>query len=139
MHQYGGRREDRRLVTGRGRYTADHRFEGELAGYFLRADRAHAKIARINIAEAKKLGGVLDVLTGEDLIATGWNGAPAMAFFKGVGGSPVRVPFRTGLAVDRVRFVGEPVVLIVAETDFVAQDAAELIIIEYEDLPVYVC
>ena len=60
---------------------------------------------------------MLDILTGADLVAAGWKGAPAMAFFKGVGGSSLRVPFRTGLADGKVRFVGEPVALVVAETD----------------------
>jgi carbon-monoxide dehydrogenase large subunit len=137
-HQFRGRREDQRLVTGRGRYTSDHEFPGQVAGHFLRADRAHARIVRIDIEEAKKLPGVLDVVTGTDIAATGWKGAPAMAFFKGVGGSSLRVPFRNGLAVDRVRFVGEPVALIVARTEAIAQDAAELVAVEYEDLPVYV-
>ncbi|MBX9830028.1 MAG: xanthine dehydrogenase family protein molybdopterin-binding subunit [Xanthobacteraceae bacterium] len=137
-HQFRGRREDQRLVTGRGRYTSDHEFPGQVAGHFLRADRAHAKIARIDIEAAKKLPGVLDIVTGADIAATGWKGAPAMAFFKGVGGSSLRVPFRNGLAVDRVRFVGEPVALIVARTEAIAQDAAELVAVEYEDLPVYV-
>ena len=90
------------MVTGRGRYTSDHHFDGQVAGHFVRADRAHAKIVRIDIGEAKRLKGVLDVVTGADLAATGWKGAPAMAFFKGVGGSSVRVPFRTGLAQGRV-------------------------------------
>ncbi|WP_198164646.1 xanthine dehydrogenase family protein molybdopterin-binding subunit [Rhodoplanes sp. Z2-YC6860] len=126
------------MVTGRGRYTSDHHFDGQVAGHFVRADRAHAKIVRIDIDEAKRLPGVLDVVVGSDLAATGWKGAPAMAFFKGVGGSSVRVPFRTGLAQGRVRFVGEPVALVVAETENIAQDAAELIAIEYEDLPIYV-
>jgi carbon-monoxide dehydrogenase large subunit len=137
-HQFKGRREDQRLVTGQGRYTSDHEFPGQVAGHFLRADRAHAKIVRIDIEAAKKLPGVLDIVTGADIAATGWKGAPAMAFFKGVGGSSLRVPFRNGLAVDRVRFVGEPVALIVARTEAIAQDAAELVAVEYEDLPVYV-
>ena len=77
-------------------------------------------------------------MTGADIVATGWKGTPAMAFFKGVGGSSVRVPFRQGLAAGRVRFVGEPVAVVVAEQAHVAQDAAELIRIEYEDLPVIV-
>jgi carbon-monoxide dehydrogenase large subunit len=137
-HQFKGRREDQRLVTGQGRYTSDHEFPGQVAGHFLRADRAHARIVRIDIEEAKKLPGVLDIVTGADIAATGWKGAPAMAFFKGVGGSSLRVPFRNGLAVDRVRFVGEPVALIVARTEAIAQDAAELVAVEYEELPVYV-
>jgi carbon-monoxide dehydrogenase large subunit len=137
-HQFKGRREDLRLVTGRGRYTADHQFDGQAAGCFLRADRAHAKIVHIDIDEARKVRGVLDILTGADLVAAGWKGAPAMAFFKGVGGSSLHVPFRTGLAHGRVRFVGEPVVLIVAETEAIAADAAELIMVTYDDLPVLV-
>jgi aerobic carbon-monoxide dehydrogenase large subunit len=137
-HQFRGRREDLRLVTGRGCYTADHQFDGQVAGHFLRADRAHAKIVRIDLDEARKLPGVLDIVTGTDLFAAGWKGAPAMAFFKGVGGSSLRVPFRTGLAHGRVRFVGEPVALVVAETEAMAQDAAERIAVEYEDLPVVV-
>jgi aerobic carbon-monoxide dehydrogenase large subunit len=137
-HQFRGRREDQRLVTGQGRYTSDHEFPGQVAGHFLRADRAHARIVRIDIEEAKKLPGVLDIVTGADIAATGWKGAPAMAFFKGVGGSSLRVPFRNGLAVEQVRFVGEPVALIVARTETIAQDAAELVAVEYEDLPVYV-
>jgi carbon-monoxide dehydrogenase large subunit len=137
-HKFRGRREDLRLLTGQGRYTADYDFNGQVAGHFLRADRAHAKIARIDTTAARKLPGVLDILTGADLFATGWKGAPAMSFFKGVGGSALRVPFRTGLAHERVRFVGEPVALVVAETEYVAQDAAELIVVEYEDLPALV-
>ena len=85
---------------------------------------------------ARKQPGVLDIVTGADIVATGWKSPPVMSFFKGVGGSSLRIPFRAGLAHDRVRFVGEPVALVVAETEHHAQDAAELIAIEYEDLPV---
>ena len=137
-HQFRGRREDLRLVTGHGHYTDDCTFAGQAMAYFVRSDRAHAKILRIDTAPARALPGVIAVLTGEDMAATGWHGMPAMAFFKGVGGSSVRVPFRTGLAIGRVRFVGEPVALVVAETEAIAQDAGELVAIDYEDLPVLV-
>lgn len=137
-HQFRGRREDLRLVTGQGRYTDDYHFDGEVFAYFLRADRAHAAIKSIDTTQARALPGVIDILTGNDLMATGWKSAPVIAFFKGVGGSSVRVPFRSGLAHGRVRFVGEPVVLVIATTEFIAQDAAERIIIDYEDLPAYV-
>jgi carbon-monoxide dehydrogenase large subunit len=137
-HPYKGRREDIRLLTGQGCYTDDYNMEGQAAAHFLRADRAHAKIVRIDTAEAKALAGVIDVITGEDVVASGWKSPAAMAFFKGVGGSTVRDPFRPALAHGRVRFVGEPVVLIVAESHHIAQDAAELVVIEYEDLPVIV-
>ena len=135
--KFTGRREDQRLVTGHGRYTADVNVGGQAAGYFLRSDRAHAKIARIDTEQARALPGVFGILTGADVAAAGWKGLPAMAFFKGVGGSSLRVPPRYALAHERVRFVGEPVALIVAETDYIAQDAAERVAIDYEDLPVF--
>jgi aerobic carbon-monoxide dehydrogenase large subunit len=130
-HKFRGRREDLRLLTGQGRYTADYDFSGQVAGHFLRADRAHAKIARIDTAAARNLPGVLDILTGADLVATGWKGTPAMSFFKGVGGSSLRVPFRTGLAHERVRFVGEPVALIVAKSEYIAEGAVRV----HDELP----
>jgi carbon-monoxide dehydrogenase large subunit len=136
--KFSGRREDKRLVTGHGCYTADQRLDGAAAAHFLRSDRAHAKIVRIDTARARALKGVLAIVTGDGLVAAGWKGLPAMAFFKGVGGSSLQVPPRYGLAYERVRFVGEPVALIVAETDYIAQDAAEQIEVEYQDLPVLV-
>jgi aerobic carbon-monoxide dehydrogenase large subunit len=137
-HQFRGRREDFRLITGQGRYTADYAFSAQACGHFLRSDRAHAKIARIDTRQARALPGVVDIVTGSDITAAGWKGLPAAAFFKGVGGSSLRVPFRPGLAHLRVRYVGEPVALVVAESEHIAQDAAELIEIEYEDLPIVV-
>ena len=124
-HQFRGRREDRRLVTGQGRYTTDHHLNGQVAAHFLRADRAHARIVQIDVAEARKGKGVLDVITGADIVAAGWKTPPVLSFFKGVGGSSVRIPFRPGLAHERVRFVGEPVAVVIAETEHLAQDAAE--------------
>ncbi len=137
-HQFKGRREDARLVSGHGRYTDDCHFDDEAKASFVRSDRAHAKIVRIDTVKARALAGVLDVLTGADLVAAGWKGMPVTSFFKGVGGSSLRVPFRTGLAHERTRFVGEPVAIVVAESEDVAQDAAELVEVEYEDLPVLV-
>jgi len=136
--KFTGRREDVRLVTGHGRYTADVTMDKQAAAYFLRSDRAHAKIRGIDTAKARSAPGVIDIVTGADMAAAGWKGLPAMAFFKGVGGSSLNVPPRLGLAHERVRFVGEPVAVIVAETEPMAQDAAELIAVEYEDLPVLV-
>ncbi len=137
-HQFKGRREDARLVTGHGRYTADYVGDRQAFAYFLRSDRAHARIVKIDTEQARAAPGVLGILTGTEVAAAGWKGLPAMAFFKGVGGSALRVPPRYGLADGRVRFVGEPVALVVAESEAQAQDAAELIAIDYDDLPVYV-
>jgi len=75
------------LVTGRGRYTADYDISGQVSGHFLRADRAHAKILRINTEAARRLPGVLDIVTAADAVAAGWKGTTSTAFFKGVGGS----------------------------------------------------
>ena len=136
--KFTGRREDVRLVTGRGRYTADVNLDRQAAAYFLRSDRAHARIRGVDSAKARSAPGVIDIVTGADMAAAGWKGLPAMAFFKGVGGSSLNVPARYGLAHERVRFVGEPVAVIVAETEHQAQDAAELIEVNYEDLPVLV-
>jgi aerobic carbon-monoxide dehydrogenase large subunit len=133
-HAFKGRREDFRLVTGRGRYTADCNSDGEASAHFVRSDRAHAKIVGVDTARARALPGVLGVLTGADVAAAGWKGLPAMAFFKGVGGSSLRVPPRYGLAHGRVRYVGEPVAVVIAETSHIAQDAAELVDVTYEDL-----
>jgi aerobic carbon-monoxide dehydrogenase large subunit len=135
---FRGRREDNRLITGQGRYTTDHQLDKVAAAQFLRSDRAHAKIAGIDATAARGLPGVIDVITGEDIAALGWKSPPVLSFFKGVGGSALRIPYRPGLAHGRVRFVGEPVALIIAETDAIAQDAAEAVAIDYEDLPVLV-
>src|SRR5688500_2859873 len=102
MHPFKGRREDLRLLTGRGRYTTDHHIDNQVAAHFLRADRAHARIVRIDTAAARQLPGVLDVVTGADIVAAGWKSPPVLSFFKGVGGSSVRIPFRPGLAHERV-------------------------------------
>ncbi len=135
---YKGRREDLRLVTGQGQYTADHHVPSQATGYFLRADRAHARILDIDVSAAADAPGVIGILTGAEVAASGFKSPRAINFFKGVGGSSLVEPSRPALAQDRVRFVGEPVVLVVAETELQAQDAAELISIDYEDIPVLV-
>ena len=132
---FEGRREDLRLVSGQGLYTADNYLPGQAAGYFLRADRAHARILNVDVSAALEAPGVIGILTGADVAESGFQSPKAINFFKGVGGTSLVEPFRSALARDRVRFVGEPVVLIVAESDYEAQDAAELISIDYEDLP----
>ena len=133
-----GRREDQRLLTGRAKYTADHDIPGQAVGYFVRADRAHARILNVDIESALKSPGIVGILTGSDVAKSGFTTLRALNFFRGVDGRSLTEPFRFALARDRVRFVGESVVLIIAETEYEAQDAAELVSIEYEDLPVLV-
>jgi len=133
-----GRLEDARLLTGRGQYVSDWNLAGQAHACFLRSDRAHARIVSIDAGDARALSGVLAVLTGEDVAAAGYQSLPAALPFKGRGDMELLKPERPALARGKVRFVGEPVAIIVAETASIAQDASELIQVEYEDLPAVV-
>jgi len=135
---FKGRREDLRLVTGRGKYTSDWNLAGQLHAYFLRSDRAHAEIVSLNVEAARSSPGVVAVLTGADTARAGFKSTPNIARYPGRGGVGIKVPHRDGLANARVRFVGQEVALVVATGALAAQDAAERIEIEYRDLPVVV-
>ncbi|OFZ88311.1 MAG: hypothetical protein A2V78_00615 [Betaproteobacteria bacterium RBG_16_64_18] len=128
------RREDERYLTGKGCYTADRDLPGQLHAYVLRADRAHAKVLRIDAASASKRPGVHLVLTGEDIRESGWKSLPGGVAYEGVGGQKMRKPFWPALAQDHVHYVGEPLALVVADSAVLAQDAAEAIAVEYDDL-----
>src|SRR5688572_13475011 len=132
------RREDLRLITGAGKYASDWNLPGQLYAYFLRSDRAHAKIVSINCDAAKQHPGVVRIYTGEDAVRAGYVKPLTMLTFKGKGGMELRLPERPVLAHERVRCVGEPLAMVVAETALIAQDATELIEVEYEDLPVVI-
>jgi carbon-monoxide dehydrogenase large subunit len=129
------RREDARLVTGAGCYTADWNLEGQLHAAFLRADRAHAEIVRLDATRALAVPGVRAVLTGEDARAAEFKSLPNIVTYTGKGGQPVKKPHHPVLAMGRVRFVGEAVAMVVADSAALAEDARELIDIEYRDLP----
>ncbi|QFS81821.1 Carbon monoxide dehydrogenase large chain [Roseivivax sp. THAF40] len=131
------RREDLRLLTGAGRYTDDIAPEGALYGYFLRSPVAHGRIAGIDLDEAKASPGVRLILTAKDLADAGITEGLFTVMVKNHDGSPGIAPRRPILAEDKVRFVGEPMALIVAETLAQAKDAAELIMPDIEDLPVH--
>jgi carbon-monoxide dehydrogenase large subunit len=130
-----GRLEDYRMLTGRGRYVSDWSLPGEAAGHFLRSDRAHAGVVSIDAAAAKSMPGVIDVIVGRELVQAGLKPIPAAAPFKWKDGSDQRQAQRPSLAQEVVRHVGEPIALIVAESAAQAQDAAEAVAVEYEDLP----
>ena len=133
------REEDKRLVVGAGRYTDDINLAGQARGFVLRSDVAHARIAAIDTTAAEAAPGVLGVYTGQDLQADGVGTIPCiiagMLPLKRPDGSNMYEPRRLPLAVDHVRTVGEPVAFIVAETHIQARDAAELIVVDYDDLP----
>jgi carbon-monoxide dehydrogenase large subunit len=132
------RREDERLLTGRGCYTADWHLPRQLYGHFLRADRAHAKILDIDAQAARARLGVHLVLTAADLDAAGFKSLPGGVAFEGVAGQKMKKPFWPALARSHVHYVGQPVALVVAESVLLAQDAAEDIALDYQDLPAVV-
>jgi len=132
------REEDRRLVTGRGRYVDDVHVAHEAHGYVLRSPHAHARIRRIDVSRALSVPGVLAVLTGEDLRRRGLGTLRPLVPRRRRDGSPAFVCPQPLLARDTVRYVGDPVAFIVAETLNQAKDAAERIAIDYEVLPAVV-
>lgn len=129
------RKEDFRLVTGRGLYTSDRSFDDGLHAAFLRSDRAHARIVSIDTAAARAMPGVRGVYTAEDGLRAGMTQVLHLLTLKGSDGQTPRIPPRGPFAHERVRFVGEPVAMVVADTALAAQDAVEAIAVEYEDLP----
>ena len=132
------REEDPRLLTGRGRYVDDVRAAGEARGYVLRSPHAHAAIAAIDTAAALAMPGVLAVLTGADLSRRGLGTLAPAVPRRRHDGRPAFVCPQPLLAFDRVRYVGEPVAFIVAETLNRAKDAAERIVVAYRPLPAVV-
>ena len=133
-HSFKGRREDERLLTGVGRYTADWSQPGQLHARFLRSVHAHARIVSIDLSAALVSDGVRAVLTAADMVAAGFSRGVAHMPFSGRDGA-LRSPVSPALASGRVRFVGEPVAIVVADTEAQADDALEAIAIEYETLP----
>jgi carbon-monoxide dehydrogenase large subunit len=129
-----GRVEDERLTTGNGKYASDWNFPGQLHAHFLRSDRAHAEIVSIKTDAARKQPGVKGVYTGEDAVRAGYVRQMHTLGFPGKNGMQARSPERPVLAHGKVRFVGEAVALVVADSAAAAQDAAERIEIEYRDL-----
>ena len=132
---FKARREDGRLVTGHGRYTSDWSLPGEAFAVFRRAEVAHAIIRSIDKEAAEALPGVLAVFIGTDVEDAGFGTIMPPISYAGRNGSRIVVPVRPILARDRVRFVGEEVALVVAESVHLAADAAERIAIEYDELP----
>jgi len=129
------RTEDPRLLTGRGRYTADISLPGEAHAVFLRSPHAHAEIRGIDIEAAREGPGVLAVYTGADVAADGLGDIPCLIDVSDRDGKALPSPGRPLIAKDRVRFVGDTVAMIVAETRAAALDAADAVFVDYEPLP----
>ncbi|MBT9524286.1 MAG: xanthine dehydrogenase family protein molybdopterin-binding subunit, partial [Rhizobacter sp.] len=129
------RREDYRFLTGAGQYTDDVVFPGQTFGVFLRSPYAHARIRSIDTAAARKAPGVVQIFVGADLAEAKVGGLPCGWLIHSKDGTPMKEPAHPVLAHDKVRHVGDQVALVVAETYLQAKDAAELIEVDYEELP----
>ena len=126
------RKEDIRLITGRGRYLDDIQLPGTVYAYFVRSPHAHARIAGIDPSAAREASGVIGVLTAAELPETGT--IPVRGVFNNRDGSGLKQSPKMLLPSDKVRFAGEAVAVVVAETAALAKDAAELVGVDYEPL-----
>jgi len=130
--------EDASLLVGKGQFTDNVPIEGATHMAFLRSPYAHAKIASIDTAAAAAMPGVIAVYTGAQLVAAGVKPMPKLAGFPRANGQPPATALRYALALDTVRFVGEAVAAVVAESREAAKDAAEAVMVDYEELPAVV-
>ena len=129
------RLEDDRLLAGKGVFSDDREFPNQAWLVVVRSPHAHARISNIDLSEARKQQGVVAAWSMADLRADGVGPIPFPPAFKRADGSPMAAPARTPLAEDKVYYVGQPVIAVIAESRDQAQDAAELAGIEYEELP----
>ncbi len=140
MTQFGigqsvSRFEDPRLLRGQGQFVDDHQLPGQAHAVLVRSPHAHARILAINLQAARQAPGVLAVYTGDDVAADGLGTMKMTLPRKRPDGSPMFYRQHQGLSRGEVKYVGDPVVLVVAETLWQAKDAAELVEIDYEPLP----
>lgn len=128
------RKEDKRFITGAGRYVDDMVVPGMKHAAFVRSPHAHAEIKNIDVTKAQAMPGVIGVLTGKELKADGIGNIICGWMIHSKDGSPMKMGAWSPLAFDRVRYVGDAVVIVVAETKGQARDAAEAVDITYEEL-----
>ncbi|WP_181700356.1 xanthine dehydrogenase family protein molybdopterin-binding subunit [Chthonobacter albigriseus] len=129
------RKEDKRFITGKGRYTDDIALKDMTQAVFVRSPHAHAKILSIDVSKAKAAPGVVDVLTGADLAGDKIGGLICGWMIHSKDGTPMKAGAHPAIAFDKVRHVGDQVAVVIAETKNQARDAAELVEVEYEVLP----
>ena len=126
------RSEDPRILTGGGRYVDDVKLPGMLHAAFVRSPLPHARVLAVDVSAALALPGVAGVFTGADIEAITVPGPDALMTLMGATGP---APEFTLLATDKVRFVGDPVAVVIAESRYVAEDGCDLVEVDYEDLP----
>jgi carbon-monoxide dehydrogenase large subunit len=128
------RKEDRRFITGAGRYTDDMTVPGMRHAAFVRSQHAHADVKKIDASAALKMPGVIAVLTGKEIKADGIGNLICGWMIHSKDGTPMKMGAWTPMAVGRVRFVGEPVAVVIAETRGQARDAADAVVVTYKPL-----
>jgi carbon-monoxide dehydrogenase large subunit len=134
--QSAPRKEDPMLLRGQGHYTDDIALPGQVYAVMVRSQNAHGVIRAIDVEAARKMPGVLGVYTAADL--KDYGPLKCVVPFNNRDGSPMKKPLRTALATEKVRYVGDPVAFVVAETLLAAKDAAEAVTVDVEALPAVV-
>ena len=129
------RSEDPVLLRGEGHYSDDFSLPGQAYAVILRSRYAHGTIRKIDTTAAKAMPGVLAIYTGADFSDGTYGVLKTVMPIKGTDGNPMKVPTRYALATDKVRFVGDPIACVIAETVYQGKDAAEAIEVDIEPLP----
>ena len=132
------RKEDMRFITGHGRYTDDINLRGQTYGYFVRSPYAHAVVGEVDTSAAQSMPGVVAVLTGKQVAEDELGMLPCGWMIHSKDGSEMKQPPHPVMAATKVNYVGEPVALVVADSFDDAKNAAELVSVEYEELPAVV-
>ena len=132
------RKEDMRFITGHGRYTDDINLRGQTYGYFVRSPYAHAVVGEVDTSAAQSMPGVVAVLTGKQVAEDELGMLPCGWMIHSKDGSEMKQPPHPVMAARKVNYVGEPVALVVADSFDEAKNAAELVSVEYEELPAVV-
>ena len=132
------RKEDKRFITGKGRYVDDIKLPGMTYASFVRSPHAHAKVRSINTSAALKMPGVVAVLNGRQLVDDKVGNLICGWAITSKDGSPMRMGAWPAMAPETVRFVGQAVAVVIAESKNLARDAAEAVVVDYEELPAVV-
>ncbi|WFU25242.1 xanthine dehydrogenase family protein molybdopterin-binding subunit [Bradyrhizobium sp. CB1717] len=129
------RKEDKRFITGKGRYVDDIKLLGMTHAHFIRSPHAHAKVKGIDSSAALKMPGVVAVLTGQQLVDDKVGNLICGWAITSKDGSPMKMGAWPAMAPETVRFVGQAVAVVIADSKNLARDAAEAVVVDYEELP----
>src|SRR3954463_11346704 len=129
------RKEDKRFITGKGRYVDDIKLVGMTYAHFIRSPHAHAEVKGIDSSAAMKMPGVVAVLTGKQIVDDKVGNLICGWAITSKDGTPMKMGAWPAMAPETVRFVGQAVAVVIADTKNLAKDAAEAVVVEYEELP----